>query len=821
MALMPVGECDAARELRPLEGVLVEVNGVEGLYEPDTHLYGHGVEPFEVNGERGRVVGWDEEIGTYVVQTFSGHVLSLPEDKLIEYDPADPRDGGFDVAWPHGPTSFGIFSSIVSENIKTKGVCVIQMMLGDQGVENAVEYAKTMRYGALRDDVEEEYLGNGAETSKVCWLQYEPPDEHGAETTGMRAYDVEEFGSDMTLDHLDGLAYCDKALTVIAASMWPLTPEFEGDKAFVSWGRTNPLVRANVEPGEEHHVRSTPVDVDPGNGMETHTQFVASKRLCLLYVVNSGGGELELTPKSEAYDFEETVIPLSKNQLVIFRCDYQGFYFSYKPLGENLALQSWVLDVPHDIREKEEQLRVIDGPEEPMGERSNVMSVMTRYPGCGHDPLAYWNMFFTSTDTQVEVPIVRWDIDIYYRAEHTIGYSHQKHGGMLQQAELENFDNAFFGLSDAEANIMAPYQRCLLEVGYECLTRAEYKREDLRGFECGVFVGDSGSDWEELARPTDLLQNYKAGRERSVASSRLSFIMGMVGPTFTAETACSSSLVALGMCQQAMRLQLAEKGQATPHIDTRVQHGLVLGTNTIIGTKSYIGLSGPGMLSPQGRCFTFDNTADGYARGEGIGGIKMKMCDSSLSAAGRMCVVVGACVNQDGKSASMTAPHGPSQQEVIRASMREGGLDTSGITIAECHGTGTALGDPIEVGALRGIFNASRHTPLLFTSAKTCLGHLEAGAGAAGFIKCCLMLQFSVGIPNNHCRSLNPHLDVEGFPAYFESEAVDFEQNSGLTGVSSFGFGGTNARADVWGNCQQAHRYSVAGTVTKRREMIF
>merc|ERR1719382_1053285 len=134
------------------------------------------------------------------------------------------------------------------------------------------------------------------------------------------------------------------------------------------------------------------------------------------------------------------------------------------------------------------------------------------------------------------------------------------------------------------------------------------------------------------------------------------------------------------------------------------------------------------MLSPKGRCFTFDGTADGYARGEGVGSMKMKICDNSIDAVGRMAVLLGACVNQDGKSASLTAPHGPSQQEVLRASMREGGLHHSMITITECHGTGTPLGDPIEVGAARSVFNLHRQVPLLVTSAKTNLGHAEGCA---------------------------------------------------------------------------------------------
>merc|ERR1712151_959345 len=147
---------------------------------------------------------------------------------------------------------------------------------------------------------------------------------------------------------------------------------------------------------------------------------------------------------------------------------------------------------------------------------------------------------------------------------------------------------------------------------------------------------------------------------------------------------------------------------------------------TLIGPMSYISLSGPGMLTSNGRCFTFDHSADGFARGEGFGSIKLKRCEDDVDSMNRLAILIGCCVNQDGRSASMTAPHGPSQQEVIRNSMREGGLLASMITIAECHGTGTALGDPIEVGALRGVMRGDRPIPILKTSAKSNIGHLEA-----------------------------------------------------------------------------------------------
>jgi len=223
------------------------------------------------------------------------------------------------------------------------------------------------------------------------------------------------------------------------------------------------------------------------------------------------------------------------------------------------------------------------------------------------------------------------------------------------------------------------------------------------------------------------------------------------------------------------------------------------------------------MLSFKGRSFTFDVGADGYGRGEGCAMLFFTLEPYSDSTYG---LLAGSQTNQDGRSASMTAPHGPSQQDVIRASMREAGLDASMITIAECHGTGTALGDPIEMGSLRGVMKKDRgEVPLLTTSAKSNIGHLEAGAGMAGIIKCVMMLRSSVGAPNCHLNEFNPHLDISGFPVVMETEATDFGHNSGLTGVSSFGFGGTNARADMWGHAVRGPRAAMTSNVLKTRQI--
>jgi len=203
------------------------------------------------------------------------------------------------------------------------------------------------------------------------------------------------------------------------------------------------------------------------------------------------------------------------------------------------------------------------------------------------------------------------------------------------------------------------------------------------------------------------------------------------------------------------------------------------------------------MLSYKGRCFTFDIAADGYGRGEGVSSVYMDLSPYSRDI---FALVAGSQANQDGRSASITAPNGPSQEKCIKAAFREACLKPPEVDCFECHGTGTALGDPIEVGAFKRIYNAApREHALLVTTSKTNLGHLEGGAGMAGFIKCCLQVMRAEASPNLHLREQNPHLDAEGFPAQFITEALVCQYDSAYSGVSSFGFGGTNAHAMAYG----------------------
>merc|ERR1719401_130246 len=299
-------------------------------------------------------------------------------------------------------------------------------------------------------------------------------------------------------------------------------------------------------------------------------------------------------------------------------------------------------------------------------------------------------------------------------------------------------------------------------------------------------------------------RDFALGVSNAATGSRVSHIFGLSGPVVVTDTACSSSLTATNIAHTALRRH-NPKERLKPIADNNVSNALVIGSSIIVSPRIYLLYCQPHMLSVRGRCFTFDSSADGYARGEGVCSLYMKASDELNDLRNALACLIGSATNQDGRSASMTAPNGPSQQQVIRSSMEEAQITLNLITMAECHGTGTALGDPIEVSALRMVMQ-DRKAPILNTSAKANIGHLEACAGLTGLLKCVFSCYHGNSCASNHLYYLNPHMDTNSYPVYFLSEAEDFGDNTSFCGVSSFGFGGTNARGDVWGRAQAGAR---------------
>jgi len=539
--------------------------------------------------------------------------------------------------------------------------------------------------------------------------------------------------------------------------------------------------------------------------IEDHLKFIQTRKICLLYFVNGSGGNVFLHRK----DGVDVTIPCVEGRILAFRHDLLSY--TYDPSEDSCALQAWILaDGQATVMQEysgppehfDQAMGLVTGPTAPVygktGKSVSLMSMDCMLAGNGMGPEYYWHFLVGGTDTIRHLSITRWDPTWYYEPNKdlALGKYYSNHGGFVLEEHLMGFDADFFGVDPELVEMMDPIQRNTLEVGYNALMKAGWDRDTLKNAQIGVYIGNCGTDWVSTKlQPSVVPVNpeYVHLWSAHSLSNRLSYTFGMRGPVSTSDTACSSSLVATGTAHNAMRRVEPEQAPVGNH--SYIDWVVVVGTNALLGPFSWIGLCGPHMLSPTGRCFTFDTHADGFSRGEGTTSVTAKITEKEPS--GRLAVFCGTCINQDGRSASMTAPHGPSQQECLWGSLREANVKPADIRIAELHGTGTALGDPIEVGALRGVMKV-RDGPINKTSAKSNLAHAEANAGIAGLVKCFMMLMHSVTAPNVHMNSLNPHMDTNGYPVLFSDELVEMSANSGYAGVSSFGFGGTNARADLW-----------------------
>ena len=346
---------------------------------------------------------------------------------------------------------------------------------------------------------------------------------------------------------------------------------------------------------------------------------------------------------------------------------------------------------------------------------------------------------------------------------------------------------------------MVPEQRLVLRTGHQALTEAGLEHS-LKGSWISTYLGDCANESATYCPTLDACR--QTGTTSAATAARIAHLFGLRGSTCSFDTACSSSLVALGHAHAQLRIASQNGGLQS----STAAGALVVGVRVLFGPEGFVGLGAAGFLSLHGRCFTFDSGAHGFGRGEGCCAVFLAKDHEDDDVELHLASLSGSSVNQDGRSASLTAPHGPSQQSCIRASLLMAKVSPNSVAVAECHGTGTSLGDPIEVGALCGVMKNRGSTPLLMTSSKSNVGHAESAAGLNGLVKCFLMLITSASAPNVHLRVLNPNLDTAGFPCLYESECVDAHCNSQNVGVSSFGFGGTNARADLWGHCQQGPR---------------
>lgn len=415
-----------------------------------------------------------------------------------------------------------------------------------------------------------------------------------------------------------------------------------------------------------------------------------------------------------------------------------------------------------------------------------IVAVACRFPGAS-DPEAYWDLLANGVDAIREIPDDRFDVDEYYDPDpETPGKIYSRCGGYLDA--IDGFDPEFFGISPREAVWMDPQQRLMLEIAWEGLERAGYSPAALRGSRSGIFVGVAANEYSHLltAESVDSIEaHFITGNALNAIAGRVAFALGLEGPAVAVDTACSSSLVAVHEACGALR-----SGDCD----------LVLagGVNVLLSPASLIAASRARMLSPDGRCKTFDAAADGYVRSEGCGILVLKRLSDAVRDGDRIQAVIrGSAVNQDGASSGLTVPNGGAQQRLIAAALARAHVAGSDVDYLEAHGTGTSLGDPIEVQAAAAAYGADRdpNHPLLMGSVKTNIGHLESAAGVAGLIKIVLSLQHQTLPRNLHFENPSPHIPWNSLPVRVVDEATPWHANGRprRAGVSSFGFTGTNA----------------------------
>ena len=413
-----------------------------------------------------------------------------------------------------------------------------------------------------------------------------------------------------------------------------------------------------------------------------------------------------------------------------------------------------------------------------------IIGMSCRFPGEASTPESFWNLLQNGVDAISEVPSDRWRIEDYYDPDpEKPGKMSTRWGGFLKNIDL--FDTHFFGIAPREANVLDPQQRLLLELSWEALERAGQSPDGLMNSETGVFIGISASDYLHLQmnRGVESLDAYFAsGNAHSTAAGRLSYLLGLHGPSLPVDTACSSSLVATHLAVQSLR-------------NKECRLALVGGVNLLLTPETTIALSKAHMLSPDGRCKTFDASANGFVRSEGGGVILLKRVSDALADGDTILALIrGSAIGQDGRSNGLTAPNGPSQEAVIRAALANARITPQQISYVETHGTGTSLGDPIEVQALMAVLGENRSQPLTIGSVKTNVGHLESAAGMAGLIKTVLMLQHKQIPPHLHFQTPNPHIPWAELPVHIPTQLSTWQgEHEHFAGVSSFGFSGTNA----------------------------
>ena len=419
-----------------------------------------------------------------------------------------------------------------------------------------------------------------------------------------------------------------------------------------------------------------------------------------------------------------------------------------------------------------------------------IVGMGCRYPADINTPEQFWTFLRNGGDAIREVPKSRWDLDQYYDPDVDVpGKISTRWGGFVEQP-IDRFDATFFGISPREARSMDPQQRMLLEVAWETLDHAGIVPGWVAGNAVGVYVGMTMQDYLMLQAnridPNQIDAYHTTGGVFNAAVGRISYLLGLNGPCLAVDTACSSSLVSVHLAVQALR-------------NGECDLALAGGVNVMLVPEMVISMTKAHMLAPDGHCKTFDARADGFVRGEGCGMVALKRLGDAVNDGDRIFAVIrGSALNHGGSSSGFTVPNKLAQAALLRDALKNAGVQPEQLSYIETHGTGTSLGDPIEIRALAEVLHKGRtpDAPLMLGSVKTNFGHLEAGAGIIGLMKLALSVYHAEIPPHLHLETPNPYIQWDEMPMRVPTEITPWN-GTRIGGVSSFGASGTNAHVIV------------------------
>mmetsp|Transcript_143161 Transcript_143161/g.398971 ORF Transcript_143161/g.398971 Transcript_143161/m.398971 type:complete len:1166 (-) Transcript_143161:183-3680(-) len=706
----------------------------------------------------------------------------------------------YDIAFAGADLS-GV-SMEIAACLQTKGFCVIEPGLAEADFQKALsEIDDAELQGKLRRPAEMivEGLLGGEGSARIMGIEIPDSDSQEAPM---------------------GLSKLDEAMTETAKV---IDQYLEGALGFSCPVRTPGLV----------HETGMATDEPPELGLEEASTWMTTfmrHRLMVIFCLGPIKGTLELRPFDE--DAEVFEVPTNPGSMIVLRADAMThrhfahskvflmscYLMEYNPLTKHSVavqencmvpvaqeLQSWTVDKMKEIKEQEYEFNEIaDIPASwstamnslfHCSQRVAVRGMAGRYPSTYHQP-TWFKVQTSGVDYAQEIPLLRWNFVEYYDPDPDCwrwNKCYLKHGCFMDGAEF--FDNRFFGLSPHEASGMDIHQREVLEVGYDALWAAGYKKGKLMNSLGGVYLGSSMTIFGSVSQVSGA-----TGGAASINSNRFSFCLGLKGPSMTIDTESSSSLSAVYCgCEGVL-----QKGRGQINA-----YSLSGGVAFQLGTIWWAQLQSAGLLNPKGRCMTFDASADGYCMGDGCGFVVLKRLTETVEGEQVFIegegplngVIAASTMNSNGINSAMNAPSGPAEQELVAEAVRHAGLVGLNVDAVEVNGQGAFMADAVEVDSLMRVLRGEdAEEPLGLGAVKSRCGHAHECAGIMSLQKAIMSNAWNVQVPNCHVNQLNPHMEPENKVNYM-TECLEYARHSSYTGVTSRGFGGTNVHVLAFGEC--------------------